>query len=189
MHACIITFPTSTGLTDAHLRNFSLYFTSCYPQQQCWNNLQMTQLNMMNVIMRSNSTFMMPFQLSPVETWNSVRKAIPKFSKVAWRLIPSQGQSALHTEKKHHEERTKWSKKGKKSESKVMLYATISQFCVFLFVCPQSKTSEMMQVVQMKITGTFLVTCQMKRQVQSNYVPTFLLQWVLLYFFFTMILL
>lgn len=37
------------------------------------------------------STFMMPFQLSPVETWKSVRKAIPKFSKVACRLIPSQG--------------------------------------------------------------------------------------------------
>lgn len=34
---------------------------------------------------------MMPFQLSPVETWKSVRKAIPKFSKVACRLIPSQG--------------------------------------------------------------------------------------------------
>lgn len=28
-------------------------------------------------------TFMMPFQLSPVETWNRVRKAMPKFSKVA----------------------------------------------------------------------------------------------------------
>lgn len=42
---------------------------------------------------------MIPFQLSPVETWKSVRKAIPKFSKVAWRLMPSQGFSSLHTEK------------------------------------------------------------------------------------------
>lgn len=28
-------------------------------------------------------TFIIPFQLSPVDTRNSVRKAIPKFSKVA----------------------------------------------------------------------------------------------------------
>lgn len=42
---------------------------------------------------------MIPFQLSPVDTWKSVRKAIPKFSKVAWRLMPSQGFSSLHTEK------------------------------------------------------------------------------------------
>lgn len=40
---------------------------------------------------------MIPFQLSPVDTWKSVRKAIPKFSKVAWRLMPSQGFSSLHT--------------------------------------------------------------------------------------------
>lgn len=45
-------------------------------------------------------TFIMPFQLSPVETWKSVRKAIPKFSKVAWRLIPSHGFSSLQTGKK-----------------------------------------------------------------------------------------
>lgn len=44
-------------------------------------------------------TFMIPFQLSPVDTWKSVRKAIPKFSKVAWRLMPSQGFSSLHTAK------------------------------------------------------------------------------------------
>jgi len=43
---------------------------------------------------------MIPFQLSPVDTWKSVRKAIPKFSNVAWRLMPSQGFSSLHTEKK-----------------------------------------------------------------------------------------
>lgn len=43
---------------------------------------------------------MIPFQLSPVDTWKSVRKAIPKFSKVAWRLMPSQGFSSLHTERK-----------------------------------------------------------------------------------------
>lgn len=43
------------------------------------------------------STFMMPFQLSPVETWKSVRKAMPKFSKVACRLMPSHGFSSLQT--------------------------------------------------------------------------------------------
>lgn len=42
-------------------------------------------------------TFMIPFQLSPVETWKSVRKAMPKFSKVACRLMPSHGFSSLHT--------------------------------------------------------------------------------------------
>lgn len=46
------------------------------------------------------STFMMPFQLSPVETWKSVRKAMPKFSKVACRLMPSHGFSSLQTERK-----------------------------------------------------------------------------------------
>lgn len=44
-------------------------------------------------------TFMIPFQLSPVETWKSVRKAIPKFSKVACRLMPSHGFSSLQTER------------------------------------------------------------------------------------------
>lgn len=43
-------------------------------------------------------TFMIPFQLSPVETWKSVRKAMPKFSKVACRLMPSHGFSSLQTE-------------------------------------------------------------------------------------------
>lgn len=42
-------------------------------------------------------TFMIPFQLSPVETWKSVRKAMPKFSKVACRLMPSHGFSSLQT--------------------------------------------------------------------------------------------
>lgn len=42
-------------------------------------------------------TFMIPFQLSPVETWKSVRKAMPKFSKVACLLMPSQGFSSLQT--------------------------------------------------------------------------------------------
>lgn len=46
------------------------------------------------------STFMIPFQLSPVETWKSVRKAMPKFSKVACRLMPSQGFSSLQTERR-----------------------------------------------------------------------------------------
>lgn len=41
---------------------------------------------------------MIPFQLSPVETWKSVRKAMPKFSKVACRLMPSHGFSSLQTE-------------------------------------------------------------------------------------------
>lgn len=40
---------------------------------------------------------MIPFQLSPVDTRKSVRKAMPKFSKVACRLMPSQGFSSLHT--------------------------------------------------------------------------------------------
>lgn len=42
---------------------------------------------------------MIPFQLSPVETWKSVRKAMPKFSKVACRLMPSHGFSSLQTER------------------------------------------------------------------------------------------
>lgn len=48
----------------------------------------------------AHSTFMIPFQLSPVETWKSVRKAMPKFSKVACRLMPSHGLSSLQTERK-----------------------------------------------------------------------------------------
>lgn len=45
------------------------------------------------------NTFIIPFQLSPVETWKSVRKAMPKFSKVACRLMPSHGFSSLQTER------------------------------------------------------------------------------------------
>lgn len=45
-------------------------------------------------------TFMIPFQLSPVETWKSVRKAMPKFSKVACRLMPSHGFSSLQTKRR-----------------------------------------------------------------------------------------
>lgn len=40
----------------------------------------------------------MPFQLSPVDTRNSVRKAMPKFSKVACRLRPSQGLFTLQSD-------------------------------------------------------------------------------------------
>lgn len=40
---------------------------------------------------------MIPFQLSPVDTRNSVRKAMPKLEKVACRLRPSQGLSSLHS--------------------------------------------------------------------------------------------
>lgn len=43
-------------------------------------------------------TFMIPFQLSPVDTRNSVRKAMPKLLKVACLLRPSQGLSSLHSE-------------------------------------------------------------------------------------------
>lgn len=43
-------------------------------------------------------TFIIPFQLSPVDTRNSVRKAIPKFSNVAWRLRPSHGLLAMHSD-------------------------------------------------------------------------------------------
>jgi len=42
-------------------------------------------------------TFMMPFQLSPVATRNSVRKAIPKFRKWAWSLSPSHGWAFEHS--------------------------------------------------------------------------------------------
>lgn len=44
-------------------------------------------------------TFIIPFQLSPVDTLKSVRKAMPKLSKVAWRLRPSQGFSSEHSER------------------------------------------------------------------------------------------
>ena len=40
---------------------------------------------------------MIPFQLSPVDTRNSVRKAMPKLLKVACLLRPSQGLSSLHS--------------------------------------------------------------------------------------------
>lgn len=40
---------------------------------------------------------MIPFQLSPVDTRNSVRKAMPKLEKVACLLRPSQGLSSLHS--------------------------------------------------------------------------------------------
>lgn len=43
-------------------------------------------------------TFMMPFQLSPVETRNKVRKAIPKFWNVACLLSPSHGLSSVHSD-------------------------------------------------------------------------------------------
>lgn len=40
---------------------------------------------------------MIPFQLSPVDTRNSVRKAMPKLEKVACLLRPSHGLSSLHS--------------------------------------------------------------------------------------------
>lgn len=45
-------------------------------------------------------TFIIPFQLSPVDTLKSVRKAMPKLSKVAWRLRPSHGFSSEHSGKR-----------------------------------------------------------------------------------------
>lgn len=45
----------------------------------------------------NNTTFIIPLQLSPVDTLKSVRKAMPKLSKVAWRLRPSQGFSSEHS--------------------------------------------------------------------------------------------
>ena len=42
-------------------------------------------------------TFMIPFQLSPVDTLKRVRKAMPKLVKVACRLRPSQGFSSLQS--------------------------------------------------------------------------------------------
>lgn len=46
---------------------------------------------------RDKTTFIIPLQLSPVDTLKSVRKAMPKLSKVAWRLRPSQGFSSEHS--------------------------------------------------------------------------------------------
>lgn len=45
----------------------------------------------------STLTFMIPFQLSPVDTRKRVRKAIPKFLKVACRPSPSQGCVSSHS--------------------------------------------------------------------------------------------
>jgi len=42
-------------------------------------------------------TFMMPFQLSPVATRNSVRNAMPKLRKWAWSLSPSHGWASEHS--------------------------------------------------------------------------------------------
>lgn len=42
-------------------------------------------------------TFIMPFQLSPVDTRKRVRKAMPKFRKVACRPRPSQGCVSSHS--------------------------------------------------------------------------------------------
>lgn len=47
-------------------------------------------------------TFIIPFQLSPVDTRNSVRKAIPKFLNVAWRLRPSHGLFSLQSDQQKH---------------------------------------------------------------------------------------
>lgn len=46
---------------------------------------------------KGKTTFIIPLQLSPVDTLKSVRKAMPKLSKVAWRLRPSQGFSSEHS--------------------------------------------------------------------------------------------
>lgn len=43
-------------------------------------------------------SFMIPFQLSPVATLKSVRKAMPKFAKCACSPRPWQGNSSLHSE-------------------------------------------------------------------------------------------
>lgn len=50
-------------------------------------------------------TFMMPFQLSPVETRKRVKKAMPKFRKVACRPRPSQGCVSSHSEEEGRGER------------------------------------------------------------------------------------
>jgi hypothetical protein len=50
-------------------------------------------------------TFIMPFQLSPVETRKRVRKAMPKFRKVACRPRPSQGCVSSHSADKRERER------------------------------------------------------------------------------------
>lgn len=47
--------------------------------------------------LRRELTFMIPFQLSPVETRKRVRKAMPKLLKVACLLRPSQGLSSLQS--------------------------------------------------------------------------------------------
>lgn len=47
-------------------------------------------------------TFMIPFQLSPVATLNSVRNAIPKSLKWACSPKPSQGWASEHSEISHN---------------------------------------------------------------------------------------
>lgn len=54
---------------------------------------------------KKRETFIIPLQLSPVDTLKSVRKAMPKLSKVAWRLRPSQGFSSEHSARGREGER------------------------------------------------------------------------------------
>lgn len=59
-------------------------------------------------------TFIIPFQLSPVDTRNSVRKAIPKFLNVAWRLRPSHGLFSLQSDQQKHVCRTLFTQQNEK---------------------------------------------------------------------------
>lgn len=62
-----------------------LKFVAIYPERKERTRRELAQ------------TFMMPFQLSPVDTLKRVRKAMPKLVKVACRLRPSHGFSSLQS--------------------------------------------------------------------------------------------
>lgn len=57
----------------------------------------------------SSFTFIIPFQLSPVETLKSSRNAIPKFLNVAYRPRPSHGCNSSQT-------RERSSRRGRRKE-------------------------------------------------------------------------
>lgn len=59
--------------------------------------LQALQALQALLALRGALTFMIPFQLSPVDTRKRVRKAMPKLRKVAWRPSPSQGWLSSHS--------------------------------------------------------------------------------------------
>lgn len=79
----------------AHCRTWVswLGILTCLEQS---GQLPIKQLQAILIFHRS-LTFIIPFQLSPVDTRKRVRKAIPKFLKVACRPSPSQGCVSSHS--------------------------------------------------------------------------------------------